>query len=655
MSKNAPASLAALIAQIALVFLLVAPAQAQDSAEVTALKTGLDLMQQGDWSAALTAAGPEGSVTRDIVEWNRLRASQGSFADTLAFLKRRPDWPGEAYLREHTEKTIPADASYAAVLDFFLAQKPQTGWGSLRFAKALWETGAKQEAMAEAIRAWTQFSLSEEEEAQFMVDWPKTLRHQHWKRLDMLLWRGLTDQAKRVLPRVDAAHKALAEARIALRDRENGVDALIAAVPEALTDDPGLAFERFLWRTDKGRNDDAIEMLLARSGSEAALGRPGSWAGWRLILARWAMREGKASTAYRLAATHHLKSGTSRNELEWLAGYIALEKLNDPSTALTHFQRFVQGVDSPISLSRAGYWEGRALEALGRKDEAQTAYALAGQYQTAFYGLLAAEKAGLAMDPALTGHETYPDYHQATFWHTSLMQAARLSLAADDLYLARRFSVQLSESLDATGLGQLTRWAEDANAPYLQLSLAKYALGYHDHLLNRAYFPTPEIGHGNRTVPRALEMAISRRESEFNPGALSRVGAKGLMQLMPGTARDMAKRLEIAYEPDRLLGEMPYSTQLGSEYLAYLIEQFGQNPVLITAAYNAGPTRARQWIEAYGDPRDPKVDVVEWIESIPFSETQNYVMRVTESLPNYRARLTGQVEPIRFLEELKRR
>ncbi len=655
MINRRPSPLRALLAPLSLIALLAAPVAAQDAATVAALQSGLELTRHGNWEGGLAAAGPEGSVARDIVEWNRLRASEGSFDEVQVFLKRRPDWPGLALLRERSEKTIPEDASYAAVLDFFIKQKPETGWGTLRFAKALWETGAKQEAMAEAIRGWTSFSISEEEEAQFMVDWPKTLAHQHWKRLDMLLWRGLTGEAKRMLPRVDDEHRALAQTRIILHDDENGVDAAISHVPAAMADDPGLAFERFQWRARKGRNDDAIALILERSGSATALGKPDMWAGWRLVLARWAMREGKAETAYKVAANHHLNGGDTRDELEWLAGYVALTKLYNPTKALSHFRAFAGGVESPISLGRAGYWEGRALEALGRADEARTAYARAGQNQTAFYGLLAAEKAGMAMDPALTGPARAGDYHQAPFWTSSVMEAARLSLAAGELYLARRFVVQLSESLDAAGLAALTQWAEDANAPYLQLALAKYAVSYHGLMLNRPYFPTPDIGRGNRTVPRALEMSISRRESEFNPGALSRVGAMGLMQLMPGTAKDMARRVEVDYEPGRLTSEMAYNTRLGSEYLAYLIEEFGNNPVLIAVAYNAGPGRARQWIETYGDPRDPNVDVVDWIESIPFNETMNYVMRVTESLPNYRARLTGQVEPIRFLEELKSR
>ena len=649
------AALHTVLARLVIIAFFAGPAHAQSAAEVAALERGLAFMRQGQWEEGLAAAGPQGSVGRDIVEWNRLRSSKGTFADTLDFLARRPEWPGLEFLQKRSEKTIPEEAGAAAVLDFFLAQPPQTGTGTLRFARALWDTGAKQEAMAEAIRGWTSFSLSRAEEEEFMVDWPKTLASHHWARMDILLWRGLADQAHRQMARVDDAHKALANARIGLRENENGVDALISHVPAALADDPGLAYERFLWRARKGRNDSAIELALERSGSADALGDPERWSDRRLQLARWAMRAGKSKTAYALAARHRLTEGNDRNALEWLAGYVALQKIGDAETALAHFRAFAEGVETPISVSRGGYWEGRALEALGRKDEAQAAYVRAGQHQTAFYGLLAAEKAGLALDPALAGPETFSGHEQAAFWTTSAMRAARLSLAADERYLARRFAAHLSESLDATGVGQIMQWAEDQGAPYLQLSLAKYAIVYHGRVYNRPYFPIPDIGRGNRSVPRALELAIARRESEFNPGVTSGAGAMGLMQLMPGTAKDMARRLDIAYEPGKLHDGYAYNTRLGSEYLAYLIEKFGQNPVLIAVGYNAGPGRVNQWIERYGDPRARGVDVVDWIETIPFDETQTYVMRVTESLPNYRARLTGEVGEIRFTDELKRR
>lgn len=644
------------LAPILLFFLTLLPAAGQDAASVSALGRGLELMRAGEWDAALAAAGPSGSVAQDIVQWNRLRNGKGTFAETRAFLARRPDWPGLSLLRKRSETTIPEDASHAAVLDFFLNEKPQTGTGSLRFAKALWETGAKDAAMAEAIRAWTTLSLDDEEYQGFRVDWPKTTAAHHVRRLDMLLWRGLTGEAEKMLDLVDGAHQRLARARIALRDDKPGVDALIEAVPAVLADDPGLAYERFLWRARKGRNDDAIELMLARSTSAASLGDPAAWGNWRAVLARWAMREGKARTAYRLASSHHIDDGDERNDLEWLAGYIALRKLDDAETALRHFHSFKGGVETPISLGRAGYWEGRALEALGRADEARAAYTRGGQHQTSFYGLLAAEKAGLAMDTRLTGKaDIFPNHTTAPFWNTDIMEAARLSWAAGETYLTERFTVHLSERLDRTGVGQLTAWAEAVDAPHIQLMLSKYALIYHGELFHRPYFPTPDIGRGNRTVPRALEMAISRRESEFDPKVVSGAGAMGLMQLMPGTAKDMARRVDIAYEQGRLTSDMGYNTRLGSEYLAYLIEEFGRNPVLIAVAYNAGPSRARSWSEKMGDPRSPGTDIVDWIEHIPFNETRNYVMRVTESLPVYRARLTGETEAIAFSQELQRR
>jgi soluble lytic murein transglycosylase len=630
------------------------PVLAQDAAEVAALEDGLALMRDGKWDEALATAGDPGDLARDIIQWNRLRAGEGTFVETLAFLARHPDWPGEALLRERSEANIPDDALINDVLAFFADHPPQTGTGVIRYARALWESGAKDAAMAEARRGWTTLSLSRDEEDQFMHDWPKTLADHHWARMDTLLWRGLTNQAERHMARIDSDRQILANARIALRDDEPGVDAMIDKVPEALADDPGLAYERMLWRARKGRNDDAIEMILARSTSAEALGDPERWGYQRRTLARWAMREGKAETAYRLAANHHIDSGWSREDCEWIAGYVALRKLDDPETALGHFRSFKDTVDTPISLGRAGYWEGRALEAMGRGEDARAAYAAGGAHQTAFYGLLAAEKAGLEMDAALTGQEEFPDFTQASFWGTPIMEAARLTAALDEKYLTQRFAVHLSERLDRAETGALADWAQSVDMPYVMLKIAKHAVNF-GKVIPHAYFPTPEIGRGNPDVPRALEMAISRRESEFNHTVRSHAGALGLMQLMPGTAKDMASRVGVDYDRDKLTEDPEYNIRLGSEYLAWLMERFGDNIVLLSVAYNAGLGRAYNWSEDRGDPRDDDIDVVDWIEHIPFDETQNYVMRVSETLPIYRARLTGEVQPLDFTAELKRR
>ncbi|HBZ44908.1 MAG TPA: hypothetical protein DEO85_12810 [Maritimibacter sp.] len=643
-------------AALTAVYMAATPVHAQDDGEVVALRNALEIMRDGDWDAALIAAGPEGSVPYDVIEWNRLRAGQGTFAETRAFLERRPDWPGEDLLRKRSETTIPEDAVRADVLAFFADTPPQTGTGALRFARALWENGEQDRAMATAREAWTTLSLTSEEEVQFMVVWPKTLADYHWARMDMLLWRGLASQAERQMSRVGDGQQLLAKARLGLRDAKPGVDAMIAAVPESLADDPGLAYERMLWRARKGRNDDAIELILERSGSAEGLGRPDEWGYQRRTLARWSMRQGNTDTAYRLAANHHIDEGWNREDSEWLAGYLALRFRDDAETALNHFRTFRASVDTPISLSRAAYWEGRALEALGREGEAQTAYAFGGEHQSAFYGLLAAEKAGLPMDPKLAGTESFPDFKTASFWGSPLMEAARLTWAAEERYLTERMVVHLSERLDRAETGALGDWAMSVGAHHVALMIAKHSARF-EKVIEASYFPVPDIGSGNPTVPRALELSIARRESEFDPAVTSGAGAMGLMQLMPGTAKDMANRVGVDYVQAKLTSELDYNTRLGSEYLAWLMERYGNNPILLAVAYNAGPGRANSWQETLGDPRDPDVDVVDWIEMIPFNETQTYVMRVSESIPIYEARRAGEVPdgPVSFVSRLKQR
>jgi len=637
-------------AAILAVFACVPPAAAQTAADVTAMSSAMDHVATKNWDAARATA--PGDLGRDLVDWHRLRAGDGSFASARAFLAKHPDWPGLKYLRKQSEGTIGAGAERAQVLTFFADQPPQTGHGALRYAQALTAAGDTQDAEGQIILAWLSLSMDTEEEAAILAQYASLLKPHHWQRLDELLWRGAKNEAPRMFDRVDADHRKLAEARYALRRKRDGVDALIKAVPAALQDDPGLAYERFLWRASKGRNQDAVDLLLERTGSAASLGQPERWASWRRVLARWSMREGKATQAYALASQHHLSGGASQNDLEWLSGYLSLRKQNDPATALEHFRTFRLGVDTPISLGRAGYWEGRAQEALGNDLAAKAAYEFGAEYQTSFYGQLAGERAGLAMDAALVGTETFAPFRDAAFWGGSVMEAARLWQASDERYWAERFVVHLAESQTRDGIGQLADWAGSVDEPHLQVMLAKYA-ARQGWVIEGPYFPTPDIGRGNQTVPRALELAIARRESEFDPVVVSGAGAMGLMQLMPGTASDMAKRVGVPYVKSQLTSDPAYNTRLGSEYLALLIERFDGNPVLIAAGYNAGPRRSDQWSERFGNVRAPNNDIVDWIEHIPFRETRNYVMRVSESLAVYRARLTGKTAPLRLSQELK--
>lgn len=607
-----------------------------------------------DWAEARAMAATIGPVAKDVVEWRYLRAGLGTFDEVRRFLARRHDWPGLARIRFRAKAAIPTQGREAEVRVHFAKTKPQTGDGALAYVTALLADGQRDAARAEVIRAWTTLSINAEVEAALLDDWRDTLAPHHVARLDNLLWRGLKTEAGRMIPRVDESQQRLAQARMVLRARGNGVDAAIDAVPRALQNSAGLAYERFRWRMAKGLRPGAIELILQQSASAEGLGRPELWARQRRDLARRAMRAGDDETAYRLASEHWLTEGSNYADLEWIAGYVALRFRRDPGSARQHFANFRTAVFTPISLGRAGYWEGRAEEALGNAAAAQTAYARGGAWQSGFYGQLAAEKAGIAMRAEMPGTGGPGDWRSASFADSSVVRAAQLFIAADEHQLAAQFLSHLVESLEPRDAAILGDLALEHGAPHAALKLAKQA-AQRGIVLPRAYFPIIDLGVASLPVDRALALSIARRESEFNPGVSSGAGARGLMQLMPATAQNVSRKLGLTYSKDRLLSDPVYNARLGSAYLAELQGRFGDNVVLVSAGYNAGPGRQLRWMDERGDPRRDAIDVIDWIELIPFDETRNYVMRVAESVPMYRARLSGKVEPLGLAASLKAR
>lgn len=604
---------------------------------------------------ALAAADRAGPVARDIVEWHRLRAGQGSFDQALDFLNRNPDWPGLPFLKQKAEAALPLAGRAPDVIAFFADAPPVTGHGVVALVNAFRAIGAEGDAEAQAALAWLDRSMTAEAEQALLAQYPDLLAPLHLARLDRMLWNGAESAARRALALVDdTGQTALAEARLRLRFGRNGAAAAVAAVPEALRNDPGLAFEQFRAEHAAGNSDDATEIILRHSATPTQLGDPQVWAPRRRSLARTLMRTGDPGDAYAVASSHRLEEGSDYADLEWLSGYLALRFLDDPRAALTHFQKFRQAVATPISLGRAGYWEGRAHAALGDDEAAQNAYAFGAEYQTAFYGLLAAEAAGIPMDPALTGKEVYPPLNTSAFARSSLLEAALLLQAAGERDLAERFMVHLAETLTEPEIGTLADLALALGEPHIALMIAKEAANQ-GLTLPRPYYPVVDLGLDDMPVPLELALSIARRESEFNPGVASGVGARGLMQLMPGTASDMARKLGLPYSRERLFTDPTYNATLGTAYLAELFGRFGANVTLVSAGYNAGPGRPLRWIEQLGDPRDPDIDVIDWIEMVPFDETRNYIMRVAESQPVYRARISGEVQPIRLTEELKAR
>jgi soluble lytic murein transglycosylase len=625
--------------------LALVPLAAPVAADPAALRAALSAAQARDWAGAEAAARPAGAVGRDLVAWLRLRAGEGRLGDYEDFLKRRADWPGLALLREKGEAAAARSTSPARVIAYFAGHTPRTPEGADALARALRAEGRGAEADRVLAAAWVGLAFSEAQERAFLEAHGAALRAHHTARLDRLLWDGRVAEARRMLPRVSEGWQRLAAARLALAEDAPGVNRLIDAIPADLAGDPGLAHARFVWRMAKGRTADATALLLERSASAALLGRPEAWARGRATLARAALREGRAREAYRIASSHRLTSGGAFADLEFLAGYIALTRLNDPDRARDHFRHLGENVRTPISLSRAAYWEGRAEAAAGRRDAARAAFTRAARHQTAFYGLAAAERLGQTLDPALVSPGRPGDWRNAGFLRHSVAEAGLMLWRAGDTGRARQFLLHLAEGLGPADLEKLADMALAQGWPNLAILIAKQA-AERGIILHRAYFPDTDLIPEGLAVARPLALAIARRESEFDPAAVSPANARGLLQVLPGTAKLMADALGLPFREGALTTDPAYNARLGAAYLAKLREEFGPALTLVAAGYNAGPGRPRQWIAQIGDPRRDDVDPIDWIEMVPFAETRSYIMRVAEALVIYRARAAGQAGPV---------
>ncbi len=612
----------------------------------------MDAVRADDWRRAVTLVAADGPVAQDIVLWYWLRAGQGSYTDARAFLDRRMDWPGLDVIRARAESSLVTQPD-ETVLGAFTQVPAQTIEGVLAHAAALKRAGQSEEADTLIVTAWRNRDLSDAEHRVFLGEHAKLLEDHHAARLDAMLWRGLHSDARRMFGLVSEDEETRARARMALRNRADNANALLARVPDALVDDPGLWQARFEWRVRAGNWDDAKALLLERSASADKLGRPEAWANRRRALARDEMRDGDPARAYRLASAHHLTGGAAYADLEWLAGYIALTRLGKPEQALAHFGNHERVVRSPISMGRAGYWKGRALQAMGDAARADMEFTKGAAYQTSFYGLLAAEAAGLSFDVGLATPAP-TDWADSPLARDSVFQAGLLLARAGERSRAEQFWRHLAEQLTDIDAARLGQAAIDIGEPHLAVMIGK-TVARRGTIIARPYYPLHPLTRQTLPVADELALAIARRESEFDPVVRSGAGALGLMQLMPATAREVASELGLRsqHSTARLTQDPVYNATLGAQYLADLEGRFAGNIVMMSAGYNAGPSRPERWMRLYGDPRGGDlVAMIDWIEGIPFRETRNYVMRVSESLPVYRARLGKDPLPVPFSQML---
>ncbi len=590
--------------------------------------------EEGDWERAYgLAARADDKRLAEVIYWLDLQdlERRNPFSEILGFLLDHPNWPGQYKLRGIAEESMPDDLPAADVIAYFTTYPPVESAGIVRYGLALMRSGQEAEADNFIRTSWVEEDFASNEEADFLRFFKPHLRMEdHLARLDRLLWEGKTISAKRMLNRVDQDTAALAFARITLRSLEQGVDGAINRVPASLQNDPGLIFERLRWRRIKGLDDRAVE-LLAQPPAELVY--PDVWAYERLVLARRYLENGDAATAYRLLADHREVSGEFYHEVEWLAGWVALRKLDQPDVALDHFMTFFDGVGYPISRARGAYWAGRAAEAMGNANQAQYWYDIAADHGNTFYGQLGAHK--INVEPRFAPVPQPTEAHTNTFAADELTTLVRQLAEIDERSVARSFLLQIGENAETPETLHLTaQFALVLGRPDLAVAVAKAGVRRGTVLVYAGY-PLIDLPPES-TIDPALALAVIRQESSFDPGAISSAGARGLMQLMPATAAGVANDLGIDHSKAKLTSDPDHNMRLGTAYLSELLDGQGGSYVRAIAAYNAGPSRVHRWISEFGDPTEPNADVVDWIEQIPYSETRNYVQRVLEALVVYR-------------------
>ncbi|MBB4284767.1 lytic transglycosylase domain-containing protein [Roseospira goensis] len=635
-----------------------APAGAQSGA----FGAALEAIEARDFDAALAHVGriPD-PLARKVVQWARLKEGLGSFDAIAGFLDANPDWPHTHALRRAAERALTGLEAPARVAEWFARHPPLTTVGLEAHARVLLVLGREAEAARAARTAWVDGRFSATQERAFLQTFGRFLRDEdHLRRLSSLLWDDRVTEARRTVPRVDTGHQRLAEARIALITDAPGVDAAIARVPDALLNDPGLVYDRLVWRRKRDLLDRAMDLL---SHPSANRGRPDAWARERAYLGREALQAGHITRAYGIFANHGQDSGLGFATGEWTAGWIALRFLREPARALPHFETMYAGVSYPQSRARGAYWAGRAAAALGRDADAAAWYRKAAAHAETFYGQLAVE----ALDESLADHlaraPAVTAADKARFARDDRVRVIDLMDRAGRADLALPFVLALNDDQATPGYRALAvDFVAGTDRPDMAVFLARRAALAGTTLLNAGYPVPPAVLDGLRRAPAtgprpepALMLSLIRQESNFNAEAVSRAGARGLMQLMPRTAQKMALRLGETSSRLRLVNDPAHNARLGTAYYAGLLDAFRGSYVLATAAYNAGPSNARRWMAENGDPRRMDTEgVIDWIEQISFAETRNYVQRVLEGTQVYRYRLGERPSRTALSADLRR-
>jgi soluble lytic murein transglycosylase len=628
------------------------PAAASLPPDVAAVEQAIELVRQRKAAEATALATSIGDpVAQKLVEWALLRHpdSEAGFERYAAFVRTNPNWPSIRLLRRRAEARLWQERRDATTVRRFVGAEPTSTVGRLSLARVLTGEGDRVNAEREVRAVWRVAEMSAEMETATLESFRDELSPTDDRaRMDRRIGAKDFAAAMRAAKRLGNDEVAIVKACAAAEANSSKSEALLAAVSAKANRDLGFALCRLHWLV---RHDDltaAAKLVLAASSEDLRSQDTDEWWRERRLLARGLIDRGEAETAYRVAnEAAPPENPYYRAEFHFMAGWIALRFLNEPSTALKHFVHIDESLPDPIVRARAAYWRGRAAETSGAFDEMRTQYDAATRYPTAYYGQLARARLELG-DAAVPTLPIEP----VSKGSAELLRAAEILYAVGEHELVLSFLTDLAdESSDAgtlAALGQLAAHNNDAKA---MLILGKTALARGMAMDEYAF---PQIGvpsynpFAGSEIDRCIVYSIVRTESAFDQHDMSPAKAVGLMQVTPEAGRDTAKRYRVEYDWKRLVSDPVYNTQMGVAELAALLREYRGSFIMAFAGYNAGRGRVRQWVAQHGDPRDPKVDAVDWVERIPLAETRNYVQRVMENLQVYRARFgatAATIEP----------
>ena len=612
-------------------------------------------MQKSKWSSALKIAkkAKDNSIY-NFIQWRHLLTSgnQASFYDYQVFLNKNPDYPRISrvkYLAEHKLST--ESVSPKKIIKWFGENDPLSGYGKMILGESHILIGDKNKGTRLIKEGWVTADLSKNELKYFRKKYKKYLNADDYiKRADYLAWNGDRWDLRRLIRYLPKDYELLYNARHLLMSKGYGVDQAIANVPQKFKNDAGLNYDRLKWRRKKGRVDSSTEILLKIRNDKEYLVRPDKWWKEREIISRALLYKKKYEISYKISSNHGMTEGSEYAAAEWMSGWIALSFLNDPITAKDHFKNFYENVSYPISLSRGAYWLGRAYEKIGEREQSNNWYREATKYLTTYYGQLAFLKLNPNGKFELEKDMDIDPKYRIQFFNKELV---KISYLLDELkkdkytkhilrHLANDNIAKGSEVLAAELATSINRYDFA-----IQVSkIASYQKRFHNKY-NYPIISTPKYINKRKIPESALILSIIRQESEFDLEANSHAGAKGLMQLMPYTAKLVSKQAKLPYSKSRLTTDPEYNINLGSHYIAGLILQYDGAYPFAVAAYNAGPNRVKYWKKINKDPQKKQVDYVDWVELIKFRETRNYVQRVMENYNVYRYILEQRPVPMK--------